>query len=214
MENKFELEFDGLYGKYHITQEDQIEVKKYRISLLICGISFTTGIIQWIILGGSFAWIWLIPMIISLGLALKWIHIYIKLIHNILKGLWAIGSIGIFILILNGNSQELLYNISSKPILTLLIGPYFAAMAGLGFKEFFCFQKPEAIGLTLFLPIAIGSNLLGIMNKETIMILMLFSAILLLILSLRKFGIDPASDIGDKSVFEYLKQKEKLQGIN
>ncbi len=209
MENKLELEFEGLYGKYHITQEDKIEVKKYRIALLICGIAFTTGIIQWITTGGSFAWVWLIPMIISLGFALQWIHIYIRLLHNLLKGLWAIGSIGILILILNGNNQELLSNIASKPILALLIGPYFAAMTGLGFKEFFCFQKPEAIGLTLFLPISIGSHILGILNKESIMILMLFSAILLLILSVRKFGMDPASDIGDKSVFEYLKQKQK-----
>ena len=31
--------------------------------------------------------------------------------------------------------------------------------------------------------------------------------ILLLILALRKFGMDASSDIGDKSVFEYLKQQ-------
>ena len=82
-------------------------------------------------------------------------------------------------------------------------------MAGLGFKEFFCFQRLEAIGLTLFLPIALGSHILGILNNQSIMSLMLFSAILLLILSLRKFGMDPASDIGDKSVFEHLNRQEK-----
>ena len=32
------------------------------------------------------------------------------------------------------------------------------------------------------------------------------SAILLLILGARKFGMDPAADIGDKSVFEFLKR--------
>ena len=209
MEKNVEIEFNGVYGKYRITQQDQIEVMKYRISLLICGLSFTAGMIQWITFDGSLAWIWLLPMSISLGFALKWIHIYIKFIHRTLQLLWAIGSIGILILILNGNSQELLSNISSKPILTLLIGPYFAAMTGLGFKEFFCFQRPEAIGLTLFLPIALGSHFLGILNNESIMVLMLLSAILLLILSLRKFGMDPASDIGDKSVFEHLKRQEK-----
>ncbi len=207
MENKFELEFDGVYGKYHITQEDKMEVMKYRVSLFICGLTFTSGMVQWIIFGGSYAWIWLIPMSITLGFALNWIHIYIKALHNALKLLWAIGSISILILILNGNSQELLSNISSNPKLVILIGPYFAAMTGLGFKEFFCFQRIEAIGLTLILPIAIGSHILGILNNKFSMILLLFSAILLLVLSLRKFGMDPASDIGDKSVFEYLKQK-------
>ena len=40
---------------------------KYRIALLICGISFTAGMVQWLTIGGSFAWIWLLPMIISLS---------------------------------------------------------------------------------------------------------------------------------------------------
>ncbi len=211
MESK--LEFNGVYGKYHITNDDQIEVKKYRIALLICGISFTSGMLQWITFGGSFAWIWLVPMSIGLGFALKWVHIYIQILHRALQFFWGLGSIGILILILQGNCQELLSKFASQPILTLLIGPYFAAMTGLGFKEFFCFQRPEAIGLTLFLPIALGSHLLGILNNELVMGLMLFSAILLLILSLRKFGMDPASDIGDKSVFEYLKREGKTSGL-
>ncbi len=213
MENNLTLEFDGVYGKYHITDEDQIEVKKYRISLLICGLSFSTGIIQWIVLGGSYAWIWLLPMIISLGFALKWIHIYISLLHKTLQVLWAIGSIGILILLLKVSSQELLYKISSNPKLTLLIGPYFAAMTGLGFKEFFCFQRIEAIGVTLLLPISLGGHFLGILNNETVMILILLSSLLFLILALRKFGMDPASDIGDKSVFEYLKRQQSVESV-
>ena len=81
MENALEIEFEGVYGKYKITQEDKKEVRNYRLALLTCGISFTAGISQWLFISDSFAWIWLIPMCISLGLALKWIHIYLSLIH-------------------------------------------------------------------------------------------------------------------------------------
>ena len=62
MENKFQLEFEGVYGKYEITDKDKVEVRNYRLSLLICGISFSSGMIQWITFGGSFAWIWLISL--------------------------------------------------------------------------------------------------------------------------------------------------------
>ena len=209
MENALEIEFEGVYGKYKITQEDKQEVRNYRLALLACGISFTAGISQWLLISDSFAWVWLIPMCISLGLALKWIHIYVQVLHRTLQFLWAIGALGIIALILKGNSQELISNLVSRPILILIIGPYFAAMAGLGFKEFFCFQRPEAIGVTLLLPISLGSHLLGAMPQEIEMILLYLSAVLFLILAVRKFGMDAASDIGDKSVFQYLRSKDE-----
>ncbi len=209
MENTLEIEFEGVYGKYKITQEDKKEVRNYRLALLICGISFTAGMSQWLLIGNSFAWIWLIPMSISLGLALKWIHIYVQVLHRTLQLFWAIGALGITALILKGNSQELISDLVSRPILILIIGPYFAAMAGLGFKEFFCFQRPEAIGLTLLLPISLGSHLLGVLPKEIEMILLCLSAVLFLILAVRKFGMDAASDIGDKSIFQYLRSKDQ-----
>ena len=85
MDKAVEIEFEGYYGKYQITKEDQLEVKRYRIALLICGISFVSGIGHWLIKGPSFAWIWLLFMCISLGLALQWIHIYIHQLHQLLQ---------------------------------------------------------------------------------------------------------------------------------
>ena len=209
MKNTAGIEFEGVYGKYEITRSDELEVRNYRLALLVCGISFTSGLSHWLLFGASDAWIWLIPMCISLGLALKWIHIYVQFLHRTLQIFWAIGALGITILILKGNSQELISDLVSRPILTLLVGPYFAAMAGLGFKEFFCFQRPEAIGLTLFLPISLGSHLVGVFSQDIEMIFLYLSALLLLILSIRKFGMDAASDIGDKSIFEYLRNKDQ-----
>ena len=208
MTQKTKLEFEGIYGKYVITPDDEREVKKYRIALLICALSFAIGLNQWIILGPSFAWIWFISMSLSLGLALKWIHIYIELLHKSLQVLWALGSLTIAILFIVSQSQEVLSNVVSNPSLSLLFGPFFAALTGVGFKEFFCFHRPEAIGVTLLLPLSIFFHLFGILNNQIVMVMIYLSSILLLILASRKFGMDAASDIGDKSVFEYLSQQK------
>ncbi len=208
MEKALNIEFEGYYGKYQITNQDKLEVQKYRIALLICGLAFTGGLSHWLIIGPSFAWIWLLLMATALGFALKWIHIYISLLHKILQILWAIGTIGILILIFKDNSQGMLSKIASTPISTLLIGPYFAALTGVGFKEFFCFRRPEAIGVTIFIPISLAGHLFGIFNQESVMILLYVSSILLLVLAIRKFGMDAACDIGDKSVFEYLQNQK------
>ncbi len=208
MKNILENEFTGVYGKYTITHNDKKEVRNYRLSLLVCAISFLSGLIHWVKIGENHAWLWLIPMIVSLGFALKWIHIYIQFLHKSLQVLWAIGSLGITILIFKESPHHLLSSLASKSQLILLIGPYFAAMTGLGFKEFFCFQRPEAIGLTFLLPISLLGHFLRIINPEIVMILLFTSAILLLILALRKFGMEASLDIGDKSVFEYLERPE------
>ncbi len=206
-ENLSTNEFQGMYGKFTINLQDQKEVNYYRISILLCAISFCLLLIQWVWIGPVFAWIWLVPMAISLGLLLKWIHIYIRALHNALITLWGLGCLGILALLFISGPNYMLSNLETRPLLEILIGPFFAALTGVGFKEFFCFRKPEAIGMTLFLPIGLLGHLLGVMNPSLVMTLLMFSAMLLLILSLRKFGSDPAIDIGDKSVFEYLKNQ-------
>ncbi len=209
--NDLEQEFEGVYGKYKITIEDKLEVKRYRLAVVVCAASFTSGLLQWLIFGPNKAWIWLIPMSISLGLALQWIHIYIRFIHQTLKAFWGIGSIAILILIFQGDPNELFSNFSLNKLNVLVMGPFFAALTGLGFKEFFCFRKPEAIGVTILLPISLLGYALGILNPTFSMTLISISSILLLTLGVRKFGMDPASDIGDKSVFEYLKSVQQAK---
>ncbi len=203
-------EYQGIYGKYTITLSDEIEVRRYRLSVLFCGISFCAGITHWLLFGPNNAWVWLILMAISLGLALNWIHIYLRPLHLALKFLWAIGTIGIIILLWKLSPENLLPTIARNPIWIIPIGPLFAALTGLGFKEFFCFRRIEAIGLTILVPISLLGYLVGLTSNTLTLSFLLCSACLLLILSLRKFGVNPASDIGDKSVFEYL-EKERSE---
>jgi uncharacterized integral membrane protein len=89
------------------------------------------------------------------------------------------------------------------------VGPLFASLAGIGFKEFFCFRRPEAIGLTLLLPVALLGHLSGLVAAPLAGRLLALAAGLLLLLCLRKFPMPAAADVGDKSVFAYLESQRR-----
>jgi uncharacterized integral membrane protein len=140
----------------------------------------------------------------GLGLALKWIHIYLRPLHNALKLFWLIGCLGWGLLLMRAGPNEALAMLAAQPLWILAIGPLFAALAGIGFKEFFCFQRPEAVGLSLLLHIALLGSLVGIINTSLCAALLITAGLLMVLLALRKFGMAAAADVGDKSVFAYL----------
>ena len=107
-------------------------------------------------------------------------------------------------LLLQAGPTEVLSVLRDQPLWILAIGPLFSALAGIGFKEFFCFQRPEAIGLTLLLPAALLGHLGGLINGPLCLALLESAALLLVLLALRKFGMEAAADVGDKSVVAYL----------
>ena len=196
--------FEGVYGSYTITAADREEVRRYRIALLVAGLAMSLGLLHWWRFGGTWAWIWVVPMATALGLALQWIHIYLRPLHRTLQLFWLLGCLGWAGLLLSAGPSTALLTLQDQPLWILAIGPLFAAMAGIGFKEFFCFQRPEAIGLTLLLPLGLMGRLAGLINIATASVLLSTAALLLVLLALRKFGMEAAADIGDKSVFAYL----------
>ncbi|WP_413442283.1 DUF2301 domain-containing membrane protein [Synechococcus sp. MIT S1220] len=196
--------FEGVYGEYTITDDDRREVKSYRIALLISGLSFSAGLAQWWQLGATWAWLWVIPLAGGVGLALNWIHIYLRPLHKALQIFWLLGCGGWGLLLWVAGTDQALVLLNSSPVWLLAVGPLFAALAGIGFKEFFCFQRPEAIGLTLLLPMALLGRLVGLISGSVCFGLLAAAALMLVVLALRKFGIDAAADVGDKSVFAYL----------
>ena len=197
-------QFEGVYGPYTITSIDRREVQRYRISLLVAGLAMTAGLVHWWQFGDRWAWVWLVPLMAGLGFALHWIHIYVRPLHNALKLFWLMGCLGWGLLLLRAGPTESLATLAAQPLWILAIGPLFAALAGIGFKEFFCFRRPEAIGLTLLLPIALLGRLVGIINTSLCAALLLSAGVLMVLLALRKFGMEAAADVGDKSVFAYL----------
>ena len=197
-------QFEGVYGPYTITSIDRREVQRYRISLLVAGLAMTAGLVHWWQFGDRWAWVWLVPLMAGLGLALHWIHIYLRPLHNALRLFWLMGCLGWGLLLMRAGTNEALAMLVEQPLWILAIGPLFAALAGIGFKEFFCFRRPEAIGLTLLLPIALLGRLVGIISTSLCAAFLLIAGLLMVLLALRKFGMEAAADVGDKSVFAYL----------
>lgn len=212
MSSAVDPQFEGVYGPYTITASDRKDVQSYRFALLMSGLAFSAGLTQWWQLGGEWAWLWLVPLCGGLGVALQTIHIYLRPLHRALQLFWLLGCVGwLGLIALNGPGQALA-RITDQPLWILATGPLFAAMAGIGFKEFFCFRRVEAIGLTLLLPIALLGRLLQWIDAATSLGMLLIAAGLFVVLALRKFGTEAAADVGDKSVFAYLDGQVSADG--
>ena len=199
----------GVYGDFIVTSNDKKEVLFYRLSILFCGLFFFTGIAQWFFIGSNQIWIWLLFMTISIGLSLKWIHIYLRPLHKTLTILWVLGCIGLMILSYHFGVKNLIYGLKENPKLLLLIGPLFASLTGIGFKEFFCFRRIEAIGITILIPISLIGYLTELASESFTFISLVASSLLMLLMGIRKFNLPAEADIGDKSVFDYLESQRK-----
>ena len=201
--------FEGVYGPYSITAEDEREVLGYRLALFAAAVAQAALLWQWRQLGGSLLWPWLLPLLIGVGLALRWIHIYLRPLHRALQLLWLLGCGGFVALAISAGPAGMAEAVARDPRWIWAVGPFFAALAGIGFKEFFCFRRPEAIGVTLLLPLALLGALSGVLPAAASGSLLGVEAALLLVLTLRKFPMPAAADVGDKSVFAYLEAQRQ-----
>ena len=201
--------FEGMFGPFTISAADRREVLHYRLALLALALAQVGLVLQAWLLGPQLLWPWLPPMLLGLGLALRWIHIYLIPLHRALQLLWLLGCLGFGALALRAGPSGMAEAVVQDGRWIWAIGPFFAALAGVGFKEFFCFRRPEAIGVTLLLPIALLGHLSGLLEPTACGALLTLQALLLLVLCLRKFPMPAAADIGDKSVFEHLRQQRQ-----
>jgi len=200
----------GVYGDFIVTSKDKKEVLFYRFSILSSALFFSVGLFQWFSNGSSQIWIYFAGLAISLGLSLKWIHIYLRPLHQALILFWAIGCIGLGIVSYHFGLTNIIYGLKENPKWLFLVGPIFVSLTGVGFKEFFCFRRIEAIGITIFIPIAFIGHLTELSTGEFTFALLALSSLLLLIMGIRKFDLPAEADIGDKSVFDFLESQRKL----
>jgi len=203
--------YQGQFGSYTINERDRAEVKIYRGGLLVAALSFAIGTLLLFMQGAT-------PVVLesltylyglfslALGISLITIHIYLLPLHRLLQLFWLIGTISAIIIGTKSDIPLALY-VYNHPLTLLGIGFTFAALTGIFFKEGFCFHRIETKFLTPLVPILLLGHLLGLLPSSIEQMLLAVWVILFLIFAFRKLPQNIPSDIGDKSVFDYLKQQ-------
>lgn len=203
--------YQGQFGEYTINEGDRTGVIVYRSSLLVAALCFAVGSGLVLSVGSTptvlialtflYALFWL-----ALGVSLVTIHIYLVPLHRLLQIFWAIGGISSMVLACSSRAPLALF-VYNHPLTILGVGFTFAALTGIYFKEAFCFNRLETKVLTPLVPILLLGHLAGILPSNWEAIFLLIWAILFMVFALRKVVQSIPSDIGDKSVFAYLKQQ-------
>ena len=208
--------YQGQFGEFTITKDDRLSVIIYHSALAIAALCFSLGVmlvlwqpnnpsilnwLTWVYFGFS----------IGLGVALWTIHIYLELLHRVLQIFWAIGaiaSVGVALYF----PEPLAIAVYEHPIALIGVGFSFAALTGIFFKETFCFNRFETKFLVPLVPVLILGHLVNFLTVAIEQGLLGIWAVLFVIFALRKVTQEIPSDIGDKSVFAYLKA-QKQQAI-
>jgi uncharacterized integral membrane protein len=202
--------YQGQFGEFTITQSDRQSVIIYRTGLMIAALCFAIGSGLVLFYPQPAAIAALTPLYIcfslALGVSLLTIHIYMASLHRILQLFWIIGSISAFIFG-HSDSQAFANIIYNQPLSILGIGFTFAALTGIFFKEGFCFNRLETKILTSLVPLLLLGHLTGILSTQAEQVLLGIWAIFFLVFAVRKIIQAIPPDIGDKSVFDYLKEQ-------
>ncbi|MCF4967714.1 MULTISPECIES: DUF2301 domain-containing membrane protein [Nostocales] len=203
--------YQGQFGEFTITPSDRTGVIIYRTGLMVAALSFAiaTGLV---LFNHQLS---VIPVItplytcfsLALGVSLLTIHIYMAFLHRVLQAFWLIGIISSFV-IGHFDSQPFALTVYNQPLTLFGVGFTFAALTGIYFKEAFCFHRLETKFLTAIVPTLLLGHLLGILPIQIEQFLLGCWAILFLVFAVRKALQAIPPDIGDKSVFTYLKSKK------
>jgi uncharacterized integral membrane protein len=207
MQTQASIVYQGQFGEFSIDDHDRQSVIIYRGGLAIAALSFAIATVLAFLQG----YVWITPLYFifwtALGVSLFTIHIYLKPLHLALQAFWAIGglaSIGLLFL----SSEPLALYVYEHSIAILGIGFTFAALTGIFFKEAFCFNRFETKLLTPIVPSLLLGHLSGLLPLSWEQVLLCVWSVLFTVFATRKLIQPIPPDIGDKSVFEYLKQKQ------
>ncbi|MGK7932638.1 MAG: DUF2301 domain-containing membrane protein [Microcystaceae cyanobacterium] len=210
--SEYQVVYQGQFGEFTITPEDKREVMIYRGGLIVAALSFLSATI--LVVAGEIT-----PLIASiltglyaifslgLGVSLMKIHIYLRPLHLLLKAFWGLGTLASVLLVILHPQNPILW-IYTHPLSILGVGFIFAALTGIYFKEAFCFNRIETKVLTPIVPCLLLGHLTGILTLDAERILLVVWSVLFMIFAIRKAFQEIPDDIGDKSVFEYLKLKQ------
>ena len=206
--------YQGQFGEFTIEQSDRTSVIIYRAGLMVAALSFAiaTGLI--LFNNNPNIYPLLTPLyslfVLGLGVSLLTIHIYMAALHRAIQAFWLIGAIAAFF-VGHTDPQPFAVTVYTHPLSILGIGFTFAALTGIFIKEAFCFNRLETKILTPIVPTLLLGHLLGWLPVGGERALLGIWAILFVVFAFRKAIQAIPPDIGDKSVFAYLKGQIKAQ---
>ncbi|MBO3460936.1 DUF2301 domain-containing membrane protein [Aetokthonos hydrillicola Thurmond2011] len=206
--------YQGQFGDFTINQDDRTGVIIYRAALMVAAVSFAIGSLLVLLKNDSSSVQFLTPLYacfsLALGVSLLTIHIYMVSLHRLLQVCWALGTLASIVIALN-SSEPLALTVYTQPITLLGIGFTFVALTGIYFKEAFCFNRLETKLLAFIVPLLLLGHLVGVRSLQWEQVLLGLWAILFMVFALRKAVQGIPADIGDKSVFTYLKQQRSVK---
>ena len=202
--------YQGQFGEFTITDSDRWGVIIYRAGLISAAVSFALGSIAILYFGATPTILSLLTPLyalfaLGLGVSLLTIHIYLVPLHRTLQMFWLFGVFSSVVLATKSN-QPLALFVYQNPLSIFGVGFLFAALTGIYFKEAFCFNRLETKVLTPLVPLLLLGHLTGILSGQLEQILLASWAILFVVFAARKAVQEIPPDIGDKSVFTYLKE--------
>ncbi|XP_021620395.1 uncharacterized protein LOC110620813 isoform X2 [Manihot esculenta] len=190
--------YKGVYGSWTVEPSDVREVILYRSGLVTAASAFVIAAsdaflpddsILGEVIKQNFDLLYTLGAG-GLGLSLFLIHIYVTEIKRTLQALWALGVVGSFATyttLARPAGENLVQYVVDNPIAVWFVGPLFAALTGLVFKEGLCYGKLEAGILTFIIPAVLLGHLTGLMDDGVKLALLGLWMALFVIFAGRKF---------------------------
>jgi uncharacterized integral membrane protein len=208
--------YQGQFGEFTVDKDDRRGVIIYRAGLAVAALCFAIGSALVLFNNNPNIYPLLTPLYtcfsLALGVSLLFIHIYMAALHRTLQAFWVIGSISAFF-VAHNDPQPFAVTVYTHPLTLVGVGFTFAALTGIFFKEAFCFNRLETKILTPIVPTLLLGHLLGILPLQMEQVLLGIWAVFFTVFAIRKLIQAIPPDIGDKSVFAYLKGQQKEQPL-
>lgn len=163
--------YQGVYGPWQVEPSDVQEVVLYRSGLVAAASSFVIASSAAFLHNSNPEFSELIERNLDLfygvgacglGVSLYLIHIYVTEIKRALQALWVIGSLGslaAYAAFAQPAGKSLVEYVVENPAAVWLVGPVFAALTGLVFKEGVFFNcSADKLNIFFFLFVLAGIN--------------------------------------------------------
>ena len=126
---------------------------------------------------------------------------YVSPIKRLMQGLWGAGVLGSLALAATQDAPVAVA-VYTEPQFVWAVGPLFAALTGLCFKEGACYGKAESAALFFLFPTLLLGHLAGAPDGLKAPLLAATAA-LLTVFAARKYTQPVKDDIGDRSIFDF-----------